>query len=442
MSKPTLTKLLILLILAVSIAACSPNDEVDSLTASGTISATSLNISSELGGRIAEIFVSSGDTISVGDVLFKLDDEILQAQYNQAAAGVKSAEAAYQTALEQQNAAELQLALAEQGARFEELQSTESAASTTWPEDFLLPAWYYPSDEERTAIAVELANAEEALAKEQQTLADWIEELGDEKLVELETDLAAAQQTYLTTSQTLMRFSQPDSDEQLRTLAQDAFDEAKTDLDNLQRDLERILSEDEFAELLEARGRVLLAQNRVDAAELRRDASMVGEESLLVASAEANVAMAEAQVAQALAGIDQANAALTLLQIQLSKATIASPMAGTIISESLEVGQLVGAGMTTMTIAMLDIVELTVYVPEDQYGVINIGDEVSIQVDSYPEKTFSGVVEFIADQAEFTPRNVQTVEGRKATVYAIRISLLNPDLQLKPGMPADVTFLN
>jgi len=81
---------------------------------------------------------------------------------------------------------------------------------------------------------------------------------------------------------------------------------------------------------------------------------------------------------------------------------------------------------------------LTVYVPEDQYGQVYLGQEYPVSVDSFPGQTFTGVVTRIADQAEFTPRNVQTVSGRKSTVYAVRLSLTNPDLSLKPGMPADV----
>ena len=61
-------------------------------------------------------------------------------------------------------------------------------------------------------------------------------------------------------------------------------------------------------------------------------------------------------------------------------------------------------------------------------------------VDSYPGVTFPATVVTIADQAEFTPRNVQTAEGRRTTVYAIKLDVSNPDGQLKPGMPADVSF--
>ena len=71
---------------------------------------------------------------------------------------------------------------------------------------------------------------------------------------------------------------------------------------------------------------------------------------------------------------------------------------------------------------------------------VRLGQEVSIAVDSYPDQVFKGQVMDIADEAEFTPRNVQTVEGRKSTVYAVKISVPNADQSLKPGMPADVDF--
>ncbi len=103
-------------------------------------------------------------------------------------------------------------------------------------------------------------------------------------------------------------------------------------------------------------------------------------------------------------------------------------------------GEVVGAGSIVMTLARLDEVTLTVYIPEDQYGRIQLGQDVSVSTDSYPGEVFQGKVEYISDQAEFTPRNVQTVEGRKSTVYAVKIALPNPEHRLKPGMPADARF--
>jgi multidrug resistance efflux pump len=88
----------------------------------------------------------------------------------------------------------------------------------------------------------------------------------------------------------------------------------------------------------------------------------------------------------------------------------------------------------------LDEVKLTVYVTEDQFGKIKLGDPASVTVDSFPDKAFTGEVVYISDEAEFTPRNIQTAESRSTTVYAVEIRLPNPDHSLKPGMPADATI--
>ena len=83
---------------------------------------------------------------------------------------------------------------------------------------------------------------------------------------------------------------------------------------------------------------------------------------------------------------------------------------------------------------------VTVYLPENRYGQISLGDKAILSVDSFPDDEFQASVVRIADQAEYTPRNVQTQEERQNTVYAIELSLDNPSGKLKPGMPADVIF--
>ena len=119
---------------------------------------------------------------------------------------------------------------------------------------------------------------------------------------------------------------------------------------------------------------------------------------------------------------------------------IRSPINGVVLQRAFEPGELVTLGSTLLTIGDLSTLNLTVYVPEDRYGQISLGQACSVTADSFPGEVFEGVVTHIADQAEFTPRNVQTVEGRKATVFAIRLTIPNPSLVLKPGMPADVDF--
>jgi len=94
-------------------------------------------------------------------------------------------------------------------------------------------------------------------------------------------------------------------------------------------------------------------------------------------------------------------------------------------------------GAPLLTLADLDALTLTIYVREDQLGQVQLGQVASVTVDAYPERVFAGAVDFISSQAEFTPKNVQTQEERANMVFAVKISLPNPDHALKPGMPAD-----
>jgi HlyD family secretion protein len=84
--------------------------------------------------------------------------------------------------------------------------------------------------------------------------------------------------------------------------------------------------------------------------------------------------------------------------------------------------------------------KVTVYIPENRYGEINLDQQATLSADSFPGKSFTATVTRIADQAEFTPQNIQTTEGRQTTVYAVELSVDNTDGKLKPGMPVDVEF--
>jgi HlyD family secretion protein len=117
-----------------------------------------------------------------------------------------------------------------------------------------------------------------------------------------------------------------------------------------------------------------------------------------------------------------------------------SPIAGIVLNRSIEPGEIVAAGTPLLTVIDPANLTLTVYVPEDRYGRIKLGQTYPVTVDSFPSETFTGTVTHIADQAEFTPRNVQTTDSRKNTVFAIKLDLPPADGKLKPGMPADVHF--
>ena len=146
------------------------------------------------------------------------------------------------------------------------------------------------------------------------------------------------------------------------------------------------------------------------------------------------------EVAVAQAQVSQAEAALGILQVQLEKMTLRSPMGGLVTNRSIHVGETASPGATLLTIANLDEAELTVYIPENRFGRIQLGQPVSVSVDSFPGKVYQGEVIYISSEAEFTPRNVQTREERVNTVFAVKILIPNPDHDLKPGMPADATM--
>jgi len=157
-------------------------------------------------------------------------------------------------------------------------------------------------------------------------------------------------------------------------------------------------------------------------------------EGLQMGATPEQIAAMEAQVAMA-------RAALQTLEVQATKFTLRAPIAGLVLEQPVHVGEVALPGAPQMTLGNLDKLTLTVYVPEDQLGQVQLGQAVSVTVDAYPERVFPGTVTFIASKAEFTPKNVQTREERVNMVFAVKVSLPNPDHALKPGMPADAVLV-
>jgi len=158
-------------------------------------------------------------------------------------------------------------------------------------------------------------------------------------------------------------------------------------------------------------------------------------EGLKIGATPEQIAAVEAQV-----GIAQA--ALESLQVQVDKLTLNAPISGMVLERPVHIGELALPGAPLMTLADLNNVTLTIYVPEDQLGKVQLGQPVSVTVDAYPDRVFLGTVALIASQAEFTPRNVQTREERVNMVFAVKVRLPNPDHALKPGMPADAVLFD
>lgn len=147
------------------------------------------------------------------------------------------------------------------------------------------------------------------------------------------------------------------------------------------------------------------------------------------------------RIQQARAKVKQAEQVLKLAEIRLSYAELRSPLSGVVLSEHIEVGEYVVPGTAIVTIADLNDVWLRAYINETDLGRVKVGQEVEAATDSYPDKKYQGVISFIASQAEFTPKTVQTKEQRVKLVYRIKIDIGNSDMELKPGMPADAVIM-
>ena len=188
-----------------------------------------------------------------------------------------------------------------------------------------------------------------------------------------------------------------------------------------------------------------LATRELAQANLTLVESGTREEQIKAAEAQVSAAQAQLQAAQAhqraaQAQVDSAQAALNLLDVQIGKLTVISPLDGVVLTRVIQPGEIALPSATLLVLGIEDDKTITVYVPEDRYGEISVGQDADVSVDSFPGVSFKARVIHISDKAEFTPRNVQTVEGRKNTVFAIRLKIIDADNRLKAGMPADVTF--
>jgi len=141
------------------------------------------------------------------------------------------------------------------------------------------------------------------------------------------------------------------------------------------------------------------------------------------------------------AAVSQAQAAVQQIAATLDNAVIRAPFGGIITVKDREEGETVQAGAPVLTLMNLDDRWVRIYIPEDAIGAVHVGQPARITADTYPDKRYGGAVSFVASQAEFTPRNVQTREERVKLVYAVKVRITQDSTyDLKPGVPADVAL--
>ncbi len=143
---------------------------------------------------------------------------------------------------------------------------------------------------------------------------------------------------------------------------------------------------------------------------------------------------------QARARVEQARAALALAEVRLDNTRLTSPLAGVVLSHNIEPGEFVAAGTPVVTVADTAHLWVRAYLNQTDLGRIRHGQKVSVRTDTFPDKTYAGTIGFIASEAEFTPKTVQTPKERVKLVFRIKVDVANPNDELKAGMPADVVI--
>ncbi len=148
-------------------------------------------------------------------------------------------------------------------------------------------------------------------------------------------------------------------------------------------------------------------------------------------------AAADKSVALAIAAIETARANLDLAKIVLGYTTLVAPFDGVILVRQAELGEVISPGAAIVTLADINHVWLRAYVNETDIAKIRLGQTATVTTNSFPGKEYPGRISFIAEQAEFTPKSVETHAERVTLVYRIRIDIDNPTHELVPGLPAD-----
>ncbi len=147
------------------------------------------------------------------------------------------------------------------------------------------------------------------------------------------------------------------------------------------------------------------------------------------------------KIDQARASLKAAEQVLAQSQTRLEYTVAVSPLSGIVLSKNIEPGEVVSAGTPVVTVGEINQVFLRAYINETDLGRVKVGQKVKVSTDTFPGKSYEGRISFLAPQAEFTPKNIQTQKERVKLVYRIKVEIPNPQMELKPGMPADGEIL-
>jgi membrane fusion protein YbhG len=358
----------------------------DRLIVSGNIELTEVNIAFKTSGRLMERTVDEGDNVKKGQIIARLDRDQLAAQRERETAAVASSEAQL---VQARTAADWQRATL--AADIETRRADLAAAEARFAE---LNNGARPQEKLDAHAAVEAAAAESERAQK-----DW--------------DRA----------QTLYK------NDDISTAQRDQF---RRNFENAQA----------MAKSAKERENLVLAGPRAE--QIAAQAAQVERSRAALKQAEANaleLKRREEEITTRKAEITRSRANVALIDTQLSDTVAASPVDGVVLVKSADPGEVLAPGTTVVTVGDIDHPWLRGYINETDLGKVKIGSKVKLTSDSYPGKSYQGRVSFIASQAEFTPKQIQTQQERVKLVYRIKIDVENPNRELKSNMPVDAEIL-
>ena len=201
----------------------------------------------------------------------------------------------------------------------------------------------------------------------------------------------------------------------------------------------------------QARGALDAATAQFNAASEKEAMAVKGARSEEIAMAKANADRAQAaldevrtgaraeDIALAQAAHDAAAADVQRAEAALREMTISAPMAGVVESLDIRPGDIIKPGPIVRMVDPEDL-ELVVYLGASHLGQIALGKAVALTTDAYGDERFQGTIKYIAQQGEFTPRNLQTEEERVQQVFAVKLKLDSAGGRLRAGMSATAHF--
>lgn len=411
------------------------------LIASGSIEADEISLAAEVSGRIVEMGVEQGDTVEAGQTVVKIDTALLDAQSQQIEAQIALAEA--QLAQLKASVPAEKVAVAQ--AAIDLARAEKEAAYQTWQDAVVLK-----DTPQQLNAQIDAANSQIALIDLQIEQAALIRDALEQRN-SIAQDQWDFMQKGIDWSVTIPAINfhksgHHDFDEGDKQQASVQWNLATMEVwqgwvnyENAVASRETTLSE--LYTLQTLKKDPLQAELQVTQTEADYHTK---EAAIGVAQAELvqlNAGAPDSRIEVLEANLQSARAQLVTLAARQEKYTLTAPLSGVVLEQVAHQGELAVPGASLVTMADLREVTLTVFVAASDYGRLREGQAVEVTVDSHPGQVFKGVVTHISNEAEFTPKNVQTQEERVNLVYAIKITLPNESGLLKPGMPADARFI-